>query len=124
MILPVILPAQIWWMQTAYVAMFQTGWFIESMWSQTLVIHMIRTPKLPFIQSQCICTTDADDIYRNRSADDHSIYYIWQNVGFVALPTAYFAYLIPCILLYMVLATSLKKKHMCVIMENCCKRRE
>ena len=38
-------------MQTAYVAMFQTGWFIESMWSQTLVIHMIRTPKLPFIQS-------------------------------------------------------------------------
>ena len=29
----------------------------------------------------CICTTDADDIYRNRSADDHSIYYIWQNVG-------------------------------------------
>lgn len=31
-------------MQTAYVAMFQTGWFIESMWSQTLVIHMIRTP--------------------------------------------------------------------------------
>ena len=59
----------------------------------------------------CICTTDADDIYRNRSADDHSIYYIWQNVGFVALPTAYFAYLIPCILLYMVLATSLKKAY-------------
>ena len=29
----------------------------------------------------CICTTVADDIYRNRSADDHSIYYIWQNVG-------------------------------------------
>ena len=32
-------------------------------------------------------------------------------LGFVALPTAYFAYLIPCILLYMVLATSLKKAY-------------
>ena len=30
---------------------FQTGWFIESMWSQTMVIHMLRSPKLPFIQS-------------------------------------------------------------------------
>ena len=32
-------------------------------------------------------------------------------LGFVALPTAYFAYLIPCILLYMVLATSIKKAY-------------
>lgn len=32
-------------LRAAYEAMFQTGWFIESMWSQTLVIHMIRTPK-------------------------------------------------------------------------------
>ena len=32
-------------------------------------------------------------------------------LGFVALPAAYFAYLIPCILLYLVLATSLKKAY-------------
>ena len=32
-------------------------------------------------------------------------------LGFVALPVAYFTYLIPCILLYMVLATSLKKAY-------------
>jgi Mg2+-importing ATPase len=30
---------------------FQTGWFIESLLSQTLIIHMIRTKKIPFIQS-------------------------------------------------------------------------
>lgn len=39
-------------MQAQYIGMFQAGWFVESMWSQTLVIHMIRTPKLPFIQSR------------------------------------------------------------------------
>ena len=36
----------------AYIALFQTGWFVESMWTQTFVIHMIRTPKIPFIQSR------------------------------------------------------------------------
>jgi Mg2+-importing ATPase len=35
-----------------FIAIFQAGWFIESMWTQTLVIHMIRTPKIPFIQSR------------------------------------------------------------------------
>ena len=33
-------------LQFTYIAMFQAGWFVESMQSQTLVIHMIRTPKL------------------------------------------------------------------------------
>ena len=32
-------------------ASFQTGWFIESLATQTLVIHIIRTKKIPFIQS-------------------------------------------------------------------------
>ena len=38
--------------QALYVALFQTGWFVESMWTQTLVIHMLRTKKLPFVQSR------------------------------------------------------------------------
>ncbi len=33
-------------------AMFQAGWFMESLATQTLVIHFIRTKKLPFIQSR------------------------------------------------------------------------
>lgn len=32
-------------------ALFQTGWFVEGLLSQTLIIHMIRTKKIPFIQS-------------------------------------------------------------------------
>lgn len=36
----------------AFIMVFQTGWFIESMWSQTMVIHMLRSPKFPFIQSR------------------------------------------------------------------------
>lgn len=35
-----------------FIIFFQTGWFIESMWSQTMVIHMLRTAKVPFVQSR------------------------------------------------------------------------
>jgi Mg2+-importing ATPase len=33
-------------------SLFQSGWFIESLLTQTLIVHMIRTAKIPFIQSR------------------------------------------------------------------------
>jgi Mg2+-importing ATPase len=33
-------------------SLFQSGWFIEGLLSQTLIVHMIRTQKIPFIQSR------------------------------------------------------------------------
>jgi len=33
-------------------ALFQTGWFLESLFTQTLIIHVIRTNKIPFVQSR------------------------------------------------------------------------
>ena len=32
-------------------SMFQTGWFVESLLTQTLIIHVIRTNRIPFLQS-------------------------------------------------------------------------
>ena len=39
-------------MSSNFITIFQTGWFIESMWTQTMVIYMLRSPKLQFIQSR------------------------------------------------------------------------
>lgn len=96
-------------LQMAYVALFQAGWFVESMWSQTLVIHMIRTEKLPFIHSHAslpltflTCTGIAVLTIIPFSP-------LGSMLGLQALPLSYFFYLIPCILLYMILATILKK---------------
>jgi Mg2+-importing ATPase len=36
----------------AHASLFQTGWFVESLMTQTLIIHIIRTNKIPFIQSR------------------------------------------------------------------------
>lgn len=38
--------------QTLFVGTFQAGWFVESMWTQTLVVHLIRTEKVPFVGSR------------------------------------------------------------------------
>ena len=35
----------------AHQGLFQTAWFVESLLTQTLIVHMIRTEKIPFIQS-------------------------------------------------------------------------
>ena len=98
-------------MQLAYIALFQAGWFVESMWSQTLVIHMIRTPKLPFIQSRASAPVTLLTFTGIAVLTVIPFTALGKMLGFVALPTAYFAYLIPCILLYMVLATSIKKAY-------------
>ena len=93
------------------IGMFQAGWFVESMWSQTLVIHMIRTPKLPFIQSRASAPVTMLTMTGIAVLTIIPFTPFGAALGFVALPAAYFAYLIPCILLYMVLATSLKKAY-------------
>ena len=98
-------------MQTTYAAMFHAGWFVESMWSQTLVIHMIRTPKTAVYPEPRLGPGDVADLYRHRGTDGHPLYRIGKNARICRLPAAYFAYLIPCILLYMVLATSIKKAY-------------
>jgi Mg2+-importing ATPase len=36
----------------ARASLFQTGWFVESLMTQTLIIHVIRTNKIPFFQSR------------------------------------------------------------------------
>lgn len=97
--------------QVRYIGLFQAGWFVESMWSQTLVIHMIRTPKLPFLQSRASAPLTLLTMAGIALITLIPFTPIGAELGFVALPAAYFAYLIPCILLYMLLATILKKAY-------------
>lgn len=103
--------AQLAQVQAAYIALFQAGWFVESMWSQTLVIHMIRTPKIPFIQSRASAPLTLLTCTGIAVLTAIPFTPLGGLLGFAALPVSCFAYLIPCILLYMVLAISLKKAY-------------
>ncbi len=97
--------------EARYIGMFQAGWFVESMWSQTLVIHMIRTPKLSFIQSHASAPVTLLSMAGIAALTAIPFTPLGTALGFIALPAAYFEYLLPCILLYMALATSLKKAY-------------
>ncbi len=92
-----------------FVSLFQAGWFVESMWSQTLVIHMIRTPKIPFVQSRASLPVTFLTFAGIGVCTLIPFTPLGTMLGFTALPAIYFAYLAGIILCYMVLATVMKK---------------
>ncbi len=94
--------------QTIYAGAFQAQWFVESMWSQTLVIHMIRTPKIPFIQSHASAALTTLTCAGIAVLTIIPYTPFGTMLGFISMPASWFLYLIPCILLYMCLATDLK----------------
>ena len=88
--------------------LFHTGWFVESIISQTLIIHIIRTNKIPFLQSiaswPLIVTTTlvvAIGVYLPFSP-------LAGLLGFVALPTLYWPILFVMILAYFFLTQAVK----------------
>lgn len=94
-----------------YIALFQTGWFVESMWSQALVIHMIRTPKIPFVQSRASAPVMALTFLGIGAATLLPFTPMASALGLTALPPVYFAWLAAIIFGYMALATAIKKMY-------------
>ena len=95
--------------QILFMALFHSGWFVESLWSQTLVIHMIRTPKIPFIHSRA--SGQVALLTTLGIAVGTIIPYTWlgKQLEMTHLPPVYFAWLVATIVAYMILATILKK---------------
>ena len=89
-------------------ALFQTAWFVESLLTQTLIIHVIRTNKIPFIQSRAsgplIITTAA--IMLVGIWLPFSPIGLW--LGFVPLPILYWPLLLITLLLYVALTQVVK----------------
>ncbi len=89
-------------------SLFQSGWFIESLLSQTLVVHMLRTQKIPFIQSTAalpvllatgtVCVLGILIPFSPLGA----------AVGLQPLPWAYFGWLAATLVAYCVVAQTVK----------------
>ena len=91
-----------------FITLFQTGWFVESIWTQTMVIYMLRSPKLPFVQSRpalsVIVTTMAAALFVTSLP-----YSLFASVLKTApLNGTYFLFLLLIIALYMVSVTLVK----------------
>ncbi len=91
-----------------FIILFQTGWFIESMWSQTMVIHMLRTAKVPFVQSRpawlVILTTLVAALFVTSLPYGPLVNIL--HLAPLGLP--YFLFLTLTIFLYMICVTTIK----------------
>ena len=95
--------------QAYYIAIFHAGWFVESMWSQTLVIHMIRTPKIPFIQSRASLHVTLLTFVGIAALTAIPFTSFGRSLELAALPPAFFVWLIFTVFLYMILVTVFKR---------------
>ena len=95
----------------AYISLFQTGWFVESMWTQTLVIHMIRTAKIPFAQSRASYSVSILSLLGIAFVTALPFTSLGGAIGFSALPTLYFVFLTLVVLGYSLLVTMMKKAY-------------
>jgi Mg2+-importing ATPase len=92
----------------ARASVFQTGWFVESLMTQTLIIHVIRTNKIPFIQSRA----SGPLILTSLAIMAFGMWLPYSPVasalGFARLPTLYWPILLATLLAYLTLTQVVK----------------
>ena len=103
----------LWWVlranTVASASLFQSGWFVEGLLSQTLIVHMIRTAKVPFIQSRAAWPVLAltGTIMLVGLALPFTV--LGSHLALQPLPAVYFAWLAAILLGYAVITQGAKR---------------
>lgn len=92
-------------------ALFQSGWFVEGLLSQTLIVHMIRTRKIPFIQSRASWPVMAMTFAIMAFGIAIPFTPFGASIGLVALPWSYFPWLAATLTAYCVLTQAIKNRY-------------
>ena len=88
--------------------LFQTGWFVESLFTQTLIIHVIRTNKIPFIQSRASWPLILTSVIIVAVGAWLTVSPLANTLGFVPLPPLYWLFLAIMLLGYALLTQVVK----------------
>jgi len=95
--------------QIQFAHLFQSGWFVEGLLSQTLIVHMIRTRKIPFIQSRTSLPVTLATLAVMAAGILIPFTSLGAQVGLVPLPLSYFPWLFATLLCYCVLTQIIKQ---------------
>ncbi|HEX4481915.1 MAG TPA: magnesium-translocating P-type ATPase [Rudaea sp.] len=90
--------------------LFQTGWFVESLLSQTLIVHVIRTGRVPFVQSNASLPLTITGLVICAIGVVLPFLPIGGWFGFVPLPGIYWAFLVVILIAYMALTQFVKTR--------------
>ena len=88
--------------------LFRTGWFVESLFTQTLIIHIIRTNKIPFIQSRASWPLIFTSLVIVVAGVWLTVSPLANTLGFVPLPPLYWLFLAVMLLGYAMLTQVVK----------------
>ena len=89
-------------------SLFQTGWFVESLLTQTLIIHVIRTNKLPFVQSRASLPLTLTSLAIMAVGVWLPFSPFAEALGLTALPHLYWPLLLATLSLYVLLTQAVK----------------
>ncbi len=89
-------------------ALFHTGWFVESIFTQTLIIHVIRTHKIPFIQSRASWQLIVSSLIIVAVGAWLPVSPLAPTLGFVPLPPLYWLLLAIMLIAYVILTQLVK----------------
>jgi Mg2+-importing ATPase len=89
--------------------LFHTGWFIESLFTQTLIIHVIRTHKVPFIESRASRPLLITSLIIVAIGAYLPYSPLASVLGFVPLPPLYWLFLLAMLVCYVFLTQFIKK---------------
>jgi Mg2+-importing ATPase len=95
-------------MKTYYESLFHTGWFVESILTQTLIVHIIRTNRIPFFQSIASPFLLLTTIIVMIAGAVLPYVPIGSYFGFVPLPASFWIWIAGFLLCYSVLTHSVK----------------
>ncbi|MCD8301139.1 MAG: magnesium-translocating P-type ATPase [Clostridiales bacterium] len=101
--------------KVAFIAVFQTGWFLESLWTQILIIHLLRTRRMPFKESKPSRQVVIVTILGLAVFTLFVFSPVGKWVGLTGMPLVFFGFLVLVVLAYMFLVSIVKrlyvKKH-------------
>jgi Mg2+-importing ATPase len=89
-------------------ALFRTGWFVESLFTQTLIIHVIRTNKIPFLQSRASWPLTLTSLAIVAAGAWLTVSPLADTLGFVSLPSTFWLFLALMLLGYALLTQVVK----------------
>ncbi len=89
--------------------LFQSGWFVEGLLSQMLIVHIIRTQKIPFVQSRAATPVIVLTVAFMLVGIYIPFSHFGRGIGLQALPFSYFPWLIATLLCYVVFAQIVKQ---------------
>jgi Mg2+-importing ATPase len=89
-------------------SLFHTGWFVESLFTQTLIIHVIRTNKIPFIESRASWPLIASSLIIVAFGAWLTVSPLADTLGFVPLPPKFWLLLAVMLVCYVTLTQIVK----------------